>query len=379
MALPISICEKKRFETTTAAVPWNSLSRINPGWLDGLFSVRYWTKGLGLSQSKITKSQLTHWQPAGLLEVWGAQPGQGGGSARCGECPAGSPPQVGLIVHKRAARRLVDYLENLLQKIDNIVLHFVELNLFKEDAQNYSLFHRIYRAKHSHVPSSAAVKQFYIRWVLQWSVSKKWDSVREWEKRSGLLGQNPNFFSNILVEGPLVSCATFIHIISIQIRDEFIIARCYIILFWIWCAHLTSRLTDGKSGALQVLMRWREKKPVLTGRARGRLAHLAAYSPRRVKTINCAGNTSGKYWAKLDVNCSYGKSNTFRMFPCEFVILLSILSSSAIMFVQLISDHLTKDVALSKHQLETRETSASERGPCTIYCHLEKIFIPPDR
>ena len=62
------------------------------------------------------------------------------------------------------------------------------------------------------------------------------------------------------------------------------------------------------------------------------------------------------------------------MFPCELVILLSILSSSAIMFVQLISDHLTKDVALSKHQLETRETSASERGPCTIYCHLEKYL-----
>ena len=27
-----SICEKKRFETTTSAVPWNSLSKINPGW-----------------------------------------------------------------------------------------------------------------------------------------------------------------------------------------------------------------------------------------------------------------------------------------------------------------------------------------------------------
>ena len=261
-------------------------------------------------------------------------------------------------------------------------MHFVELNLFKEDAQNYSLFHRIYRAKHSHVPSSAAVKQFYIRWVLQCSVSKKWESVGEWEKRSGLLGQNPNFFSNILVEGPLVSCATFIHIISIQIRDEFIIARCYIILFWIWCAHLTSRLTDGKSGALQVLMRWREKKPVLTGRTRGRLAHLAAYSPRRVKTINCAGNTSGMHGAELDVNCNYCKSNTFRMFPCEFVILLSFYLLQQLCLtscINIIFDNLTEDVALSKHQLETRETSASERGPCTIYCHLEKIFIPPDR
>ena len=77
--------------------------------------------------------------------------------------PRGHHLKVELLVHKRPARRLVDYLENLLQKIDNIVLHFVELNLFKEDAQNYSLFHRIYRAKHSHVPSSAAVKQFYIR------------------------------------------------------------------------------------------------------------------------------------------------------------------------------------------------------------------------
>ena len=118
---------------------------------------------------------------------------------------------------------------------------------------------------------------------------------------------------------PLVRCPTIIDIISIQIRDEYIIARCYIVLFWIWCAHLTSRLTDGKSGALQVLMRWREKKPVLTGRARGRLAHLAAYSPRRVKTINCAGKTSGMHWAELDVNCNYGKSTAFRMFLCEFV------------------------------------------------------------
>ena len=172
-----------------------------------------------------------------------------------------------------------------------------------------------------------------------------------------------------------------IDIISIQIREiEYVIARCYIVLFWIWCAHLTSRLTDGKSGALQVLMRWREKKPVLTGRARGRLAHLAAYSPRRVKTINY--NTSGMHRAELDVNCNYCKSNTFRMFPCEFVILLSFYLLQQLCLtscINIIFDHLTKDVALSKHQLETRETSASERGPCTIYCHLEKIFIPPDR
>ena len=47
--------------------------------------------------------------------------------------------------------------------------------------------------------------------------------------------------------------------------------------------------------------------------------------------------------------------------------------------INMIFAHLTEDVTLSKHQLETRETSASERGPCTIYCHLEKIFIPPDR
>ena len=78
--------------------------------------------------------------------------------------PRGHHLKVELLVHKRAARRfLVDYLENLLQKIDNIVLHFVELNLFNEDTQNHSLFHRICRAKHSHVLSSAAVQEFYIR------------------------------------------------------------------------------------------------------------------------------------------------------------------------------------------------------------------------
>ena len=115
------------------------------------------------------------------------------------------------------------------------------------------------------------------------------------------------------------------------------------------------------------------EKPVLTGRTRGRLAHLAAYSPRRVKTIYCAGNTSGMHGAELDVNCNYCKSNTFRMFPCEFVILLSFYLLQQLCLtscINMIFDHLTKDVALSKHQLETRETSASERSPCTIYCHL---------
>ena len=119
------------------------------------------------------------------------------------------------------------------------------------------------------------------------------------------------------------------------------------------------------------------EKPVLTGRTRGRLAHLAAYSPRRVKTIYCAGNTSGMHGAELDVNCNYGKSNTFRMFPCEFVILLSFYLLQQLCLtscINMIFDHLTKDVALSKHQLETRETSASERGPCTIYCHLWKYL-----
>ena len=30
---------------------------------------------------------------------------------------------------------------------------------------------------------------------------------------------------------PLVRCATIIDIISVQIRDEYIVARCYIVLF----------------------------------------------------------------------------------------------------------------------------------------------------
>ena len=71
------------------------------------------------------------------------------------------------------------------------------------------------------------------------------------------------------------------------------------------------------------------------------------------------------------------------MFPCEFVILLSFYLLRQLCLtscINIIFDHLTEDVALSKHQLETRETSASERGPCAIDCHLKKIFIfiPPD-